>query len=84
VLRQENEEVEEEPEETELPSRVEPGEGNELEDERAIEESDLYDPTDHSVPEVLDYLTGDITDEERERVLAVERNNKNRKGILDV
>jgi hypothetical protein len=53
------------------------------EDEPAITEEDLWDPTDHTVDEVLDYLTGDVSDAERARVVAVERANKNRKGIVD-
>lgn len=56
---------------------------DEEEDEREVEEEDLYDPTDYGVPEVNEYLDSDITDEERQRVLAVEAVNKNRKGIMN-
>lgn len=86
VLQEENDEIETpEDEETEPDVIVAPAEVEDDEDdERVIEEGDLYDPADHGVPEVLDYLTGDISDNERERVLAAERNGKNRKGILNV
>lgn len=91
VLQQENDEVEEpdEDEETEPDALVIPGEQSEefteeQEDERVIDEDDLYDPSQHNTTDVLEYLTGDITDEERERVLAAERNGKARKGILNV
>lgn len=52
-------------------------------EERAITEEDLYDPSEHNVVDVLEYLDGDITEEERERVLAAEEAGKNRKGILE-
>lgn len=83
VLEQENEDGKFSIENQEIP--VEPvDEPNEPEDEREITEDDLYDPSDYGVPEVLEYLTGDITDEERDRVLAVEKAGKARKGILNV
>lgn len=41
-----------------------------------------YDPSDFTVDEVNDYLAGDITTEERDRVLGVEQAGKARKGIL--
>jgi len=52
-------------------------------DERAITEDDLWDPNKHGVDEVLDYLTGDISEDERQRVIAAERTGKARKGILN-
>lgn len=55
----------------------------EEDDERAITEEDLYDPSEHNVVDVLEYLDGDITEEERERVLAAEEAGKGRKGILE-
>lgn len=42
-----------------------------------------YDPSAHSVEDVQAYLEGpDVTDEERERVLAAERDGKARKTLL--
>lgn len=38
----------------------------------------LFDPTTKSVEQVNAYLAGDVTDEERDRVLNAERANKNR------
>jgi hypothetical protein len=59
-------------------------EGEDLEDdEPVITEEDLYDPTEHTVDEVMDYLASDISEEEYNRVVAVEQANKKRKGILD-
>lgn len=55
----------------------------EEEEEREVTEEDLYDPSEHNVPEVLEYLDSDITDEERDRVLAAEEAGKQRKGILE-
>lgn len=53
---------------------------DEEEDDQVTEE-DLFDPSEHTAPEVHDYLsTADET--ERQRVLAAERNGKNRKGIV--
>lgn len=52
------------------------------EEERDVTEEDLYDPSEYTMPEVLEYLDSDITEEERERVLAAEEAGKNRKGIL--
>ena len=52
-------------------------------DEDEVAEEDLYDPSEHSVAEVMEYLTGDISDTEYQRVVAVERTGKNRKGIVD-
>lgn len=50
----------------------------------ALESRKLYDPAEHTVIEVLDYLTGEITEDERNRVLEAESDEKARKGILDV
>lgn len=41
-----------------------------------------YDPGAHTVPDVNAYLAGPISDDERARVLAVERAERNRKGIV--
>lgn len=69
---------------TETPDRIEPGEGNDIEDdEERYEEEDLYDPADHSLSEVQEYLKSDITPEEKQRVIAVEKTGKNRKGIVN-
>lgn len=53
------------------------------EDEPAITEDDLWDPTDHTVQQVLDYLAGDISEAEFDRVVAVEKANKNRAGVIN-
>lgn len=44
--------------------------------------SEPFDPADHTLPEVREYLQG-ASEDERERVLEAERNGKARKGILD-
>ena len=76
----ENEEVDPEEQAEEEPQNV-VGEGEEIEeDDRVITEDDLYDPADHTVPEVEEYLEG-ASEEERARVLAAEKNGKNRKGL---
>jgi hypothetical protein len=53
---------------------------SEEEPEDEVEEEDLYDPSEHSLPSVQEYLA-DASEEERQRVIAVERTGKNRKGI---
>jgi hypothetical protein len=87
VLREENEENEEydaEEEETEPEVLVHPTEVEEDdEDERVITEEDLYDPSEHTAPDVNDYLDSDISEDERARVIAAERQGKNRKGIVN-
>lgn len=40
------------------------------------------DPADHNVAEVVDYLKGDVSPEERDRVTEAERGGKNRVGIM--
>lgn len=85
VLAQENSEEEEPTEEeqaAEEPQNV-VSEGAEPEEEPAIVKEDLYDPSEHNAPEVVEYLTGDISDAEFDRVVAAERNGKARKGVLD-
>lgn len=52
-------------------------------EEREITEEDLYDPAEHSVEEVMDYLAGEISEPEYDRVVAAERVGKARKGILN-
>lgn len=47
----------------------------------AVESSQLYDPSNYTVDEVNAYLS-EASPEERERVLAAEREGKARKGIL--
>lgn len=42
----------------------------------------VFDPSTHSVEEVNAYLAGDITDDERTRVLEAERAGKGRKTVL--
>lgn len=42
----------------------------------------VFDPADHTVAEVNDYLE-DADDDERARVIAAERDGQARKGILD-
>jgi hypothetical protein len=42
-----------------------------------------YDPTYHTVVEVNEHLAQEPDEEERERILAVERDNRGRKGILE-
>jgi hypothetical protein len=49
--------------------------------QKVVEEGP-FDPSDHTVTEVLEYLTSDISNEEYERVLNEEREGKARKGIL--
>lgn len=65
------------------------GKTGEVPDEAVIEEPEEeeeegpFDPDEHTVDEVLDYLTSDdIEDDETERVLDAERKGKQRKGIL--
>ena len=80
----EDEEVDSEDEETEPENFVEPAEVEEEEDdEEEVVAEDLYDPAEHTVDEVLDYLSGDISEAEFERVVTAERVNKNRKGIVE-
>lgn len=89
VLEQENDESDEQaPEEAAEESAAEEpqnvtGEPQEPEEEPVITEDDLYDPAEHNAPEVVEYLTSDISTEEFERVVAAERNGKARKGVLD-
>jgi hypothetical protein len=71
-------------EETEPEVLVHPTEVEEDdEDERVITEEDLYDPSEHTAPDVNDYLDSDISEDERARVIAAERQGKNRKGIVN-
>ncbi len=57
---------------------------DEDDEERNVEEDDLFDPTRWGLQTVKDYLDrDDITPEERQRVLDVEAANKNRKGIIN-
>lgn len=44
---------------------------------------DTFNPEEHTVVEVLEYLTGDISEEESDRVIKLEREGKARKGILE-
>lgn len=46
------------------------------------EEFDVYDPAEHNVADVVAYLEG-VDDDERDRVLDLERDGKARKGILE-
>jgi hypothetical protein len=39
-------------------------------------------PADHSVRETVDYLSGDVSPEERDRVMQAEREGKNRVGVM--
>lgn len=58
------------------------GQGDAEDDsEEDEEEGDLYDPTDHNVGDVQEYLLT-ASEEEAERVLTVERAGKNRSGIV--
>lgn len=60
-----------------------PTAGEDNPDDPEDEDEELYDPADHTVDEVLEYLTSeDITEEETARVLASEKDGKARKGIL--
>jgi len=77
-----DEETYEPAEPTAMDPEAEPDDSEEEDEERAITEEDLYDPSQHSVVEVNEYLDSDISEEERERVLAAEEAGKNRKGIL--
>jgi hypothetical protein len=77
-----DEETYEPAEPTVMDPEAEPDDSEEEDEERAITEEDLYDPSQHSVVEVNEYLDSDISEEERERVLAAEEAGKNRKGIL--
>lgn len=51
-------------------------------EEPEVVEEELFDPTEHTVVEVEDYLMGEITQEENNRVIAAEKLGKNRKGIV--
>lgn len=46
------------------------------------EVADAFDPGEHNVDEVLEYLA-DATPEEQQRVLAAEAEGKNRKSLLE-
>lgn len=95
VLEQENEPEsdEDEDEQTEPDLIVNPPEVEETDeddedevaedDEDEVTEDDLYDPSEHNGPDVVAYLESDISEEERQRVLAAERLGKNRKGVLN-
>lgn len=87
LMRTDEESVEERTEETEPVTNAD---GDvvldstpEDEDERALVEEDLYDPAEHSVDEVMEYLTSDISEDEYNRVVAAERVGKQRKGIMN-
>lgn len=41
-----------------------------------------FDPNDHNASEVREYLSGDISDDERDRVIAAERAGKNRSSAF--
>ena len=45
-------------------------------------QEDVFDPSQHTVPETLEYLEGK-DDAEVQRVLAAERSGKNRSSLLD-
>lgn len=79
-LEGETEPGETEPEQLVHPEEVEEENAEGFEEPEVVEE-DLYDPSEYSVPEVNTYLEGDISQEEYNRVIAAERNGKNRKGI---
>lgn len=50
-----------------------------------VENDDVFDPTKATVAEVEAYLSGDVSDEERARVIAAEQESaKPRKGVLDL
>lgn len=92
VLEQENADPEEkqegetEPGETEPLPLVHPEEVEEDNEENyeepEVAEEDLYDPSEHLLPEVQEYLDGEISQEEYNRVIAAEKLGKNRKGIV--
>lgn len=50
--------------------------------EPEVIEEELYDPSEHNSPEVQEYLNGEISQEEYNRVIAAEKLGKNRKGIV--
>lgn len=63
------------------------GNGYTVEADKGSEGSDLFDPSKHTVDEVIAYLGGTdgptVTADEWERVKAAEAADKNRKGIIE-
>lgn len=53
------------------------------EDAQQEESQEVYDPAEHTAPEVLEYLKG-VGEQEAERVLESEQAGKNRKGITSL
>ena len=48
-----------------------------------VESGAVFDPGAHTVAEVKDYLAGDVTEDERARVLDAERAGQARKSLLE-
>lgn len=66
-------------------STPEKGEGAPEDTDGGSSATDLFDPSKHNADEVKEYLDGeDVTDEERDRVLAAEAEGKNRKTVLEL
>lgn len=57
------------------------GDDDEDDDEPAGDQATPFDPSEKSVTEVNTYLAGDITEDERKRVLDAERAGKNRSTV---